>query len=425
MTYRSFIVAVIAAGFYGAGEGFDWPLLRQIGVAIALVFVLAYLWSRLNISGLIARRDLGIAALQVGGVFAEETAVRSRSLLPKPWIEVRDRCAMPAHDASRVIAVRSRSTVGWKTQSIAVKRGVFRMGPVVLRTGDPFAIFSHERWFDFDEEVTVFPPVFDLQGFHLPGARSSGGRQIDRRTPFTTAAVSSIRDYAAGDPFNRISWSSSARTGRLMVKEFDLDPTAEVWVLADFGAGQVIRPSREMELSRDPNLPFAEAWLDSSEDFVAALAASVARKAVDGNRALGYLTNASGRDYRPAESSERQFLRVMSSLAVATSDGSESVEALLVREIRRFDRYRAPVVITASTELDWIETLEALTARGVRPTVIYIDPESFDPARDSRAVRQRLATAPFGVYRIDYRAGIEASFDPVAAQPASSFFHVN
>ncbi|MCC6675453.1 MAG: hypothetical protein IT339_09680, partial [Thermomicrobiales bacterium] len=53
MTYRSFIVAVIAAGFYGAGEGFDWPLLRQIGVAIALVFVLAYLWSRLNISGLI------------------------------------------------------------------------------------------------------------------------------------------------------------------------------------------------------------------------------------------------------------------------------------------------------------------------------------------------------------------------------------
>jgi len=210
-----------------------------------------------------------------------------------------------------------------------------------------------------------------------------------------------------------------------MVKEFDLDPTAEVWVLADFGAGQVIRPSREMELSRDPNLPFAEAWLDSSEDFVAALAASVARKAVDGNRALGYLTNASGRDYRPAESSERQFLRVMSSLAVATSDGSESVEALLVREIRRFDRYRAPVVITASTELDWIETLEALTARGVRPTVIYIDPESFDPARDSRAVRQRLATAPFGVYRIDYRAGIEASFDPVAAQTASSFFHVN
>ena len=425
MTYRSFITALIAAGFYGAGEGFDWLILRQIGVAIAIVFALAYLWSRISIAGLSARRDLGSVALQVGGVFSEETAVRSRSLLPKAWIEVRDRCTMPAHDASRVISLRGRETVRWTTQSIAVKRGVFRMGPLILRTGDPFAIFSHERRVQFDTEVTVFPPVFDLPGLQLPGAQSSGGRQIDRRTPFTTAAVSSIRDYAAGDPFNRISWSSSARTGHLMVKEFDLDPTAEIWLLADFGLDQALRPLREMEQRRDPNLSFAEAWLDSTEDYVAALAASVARKAVDGNRALGFLTNASSREYRPAESSERQYLRVLGSLAVATSDGSERIDTLLSREMRRFDRYRSPVVITASTELDWIETLEHATVRGVRPTVIFIDPESFDPNRSSLAVRQRLSQAPFGVYLVDYRTGIDANIDPIVTPIGPSYFHVN
>lgn len=425
MTYRSFITALLAAGFYGAGEGFDWPILRQIGAAIALVFVLAYLWSRVGIAGLSARRDFGTGALQVGGVLSEETAVRSRSRLPKSWIEVRDLCAMPAHDASRVISLHSRETVRWATQSIAVKRGIFRMGPLILRTGDPFAIFSHERRVDFDTVITVFPPVFDLPHVQLPGARSSGGRQIDRRTPFTTAAVSSIRDYAPGDPFNRISWSSSARTGRLMVKEFDLDPTAEIWLLADFGIDQALRPVREMELDRDPDLSFAEAWLDSSEDYVAALAASIARKAVDGNRALGLLTNASNREYRPAESSERQYLRVLGSLAVATSDGSERIDALLTRELRRFDRYRSPVVITASTELDWIETLEHAALRGVRPTVIYIDPESFDPSRSSLAVRQRLAEAPFGVYMFDYRHGIDANVEPFATSMNRSYFHVN
>lgn len=425
MTYRSFITALMAAGFYGAGEGLDWPLLRQIGVAIALVFVLAWCWSRSSIARLGVRRDLAMTALSVGAVFAEETAVRSRSLLPKPWIEVRDRCAMPAHDASRVISLRSRGTMRWTTQSIAVKRGVFRMGPIFLRASDPFAIFSYERRVDFDKEVTVFPPVFDLQGFHLPGAQSSGGRQIDRRTPFTTAAVSSIRDYAAGDPFNRISWSSSARTGRLMVKEFDLDPTAEIWILADFDASQNVRPIRMAASNRNPDLSFAEAWLDSSEDFVAALGASVARKAIDGNRAVGYLTNASHRDYRPADSSERQFLQVTSSLAVATSDGDEPIEALLSREMRRFDRYRSPVVITASTELAWIDTLEYAALRGVQPTVIYIDPESFDPNCNSLAVRQRLATVPFDVYSIDYRTGIEASFDPVSSSMKQAYFHVN
>ncbi len=425
MTYRSFITTLIAAGFYGAGEGFDWPILRQAGAAIALVLVLAFLWSRTAIGGLRVRREAAATSLQVGGIFTEETAVRSKSLLPKAWIEVRDDCAMPAHDASRVISLRSRQTARWATQSIAVKRGVFAIGPIVLRTGDPFGIFSYERRVDFEQEITVFPPVFPLQSFQLPGARSSGGRQIDRRTPFTTAAVSSIRDYSDGDPFNRISWSSSARTGRLMVKEFDLDPTAEIWVLADFGSEQAIRPVRAMEASRDPGLSFAEAWLDSSEDFVAALAASVARKAIDGNRALGYLTNASNRDYRPAESSERQFLRVLGSLAVVTSDGSERIDALLDREMRRFDRYRSPVVITASTDLDWIESLEHAALRGVRPTVIYIDPETFDPNSSSRAVRQRLAEAPFAVYTIDYRTGIEASFDSVAPEMKPVYAHVN
>lgn len=426
MTYRSFITALLAAGFYGAGEGFGWPILRQLGAAIAVVFVLAYLWSRLNIAGMSARRELDSSALQVGGVFSDQLAMRSKSLLPKPWIELRDLCTMPAHDASRVFSIGSRGTVQWETQSIAVKRGVFRMGPILLRCSDPFAIFAHTRRVDFDDAVTVFPPVFDLKGFQLPGAQSSGGPQIDRRTPFTTAAVSSIRDYAAGDPFNRISWTSSARTGRLMVKEFDLDPTAEIWVLADFSAAQAVRPVREAELARGSGLTFAEAWLDSSEDFIAALAASVSRKTVDANRALGFLTNASNRDYRPAESSERQYLRVLSALAVATSDGSEPIDSLLTREMRRFDRYRSPVVITASTELDWIQTLDAATLRGVRPTVIYIDPQTFDPARNSGAVRERLAVAPFNVHVIDYRTGIGVGFDEAAgASTARTWFNVN
>ncbi len=300
------------------------------------------------------------------------------------------------------------------------------MGPVILRTSDPFAIFSHERRVDFDEDITVLPPVFDLKRFDLPGAQSSGGPHIDRRTPFTTAAVSSIRDYSAGDPFNRIAWSSTARTGKLMVKEFDLDPTAEVWILADFGAAQMVKPTRERELSRNAGLPFAEAWLDSSEDFVAALAASVSRKALDANRALGYLTNSESRDFRPAESSERQYLHVLGSLAVAKSDGRDGINTLLANEMRRFDRYRSPVVITASTEIDWLESLEHAVLRGVRPTVIYVDPESFDPSRNSQVVRNRLALAPFNVHVVDYRAGIEAGFDWSAGMTQSqAYFNVN
>jgi hypothetical protein len=117
---------------------------------------------------------------------------------------------------------------------------------------------------------------------------------------------------------------------------------------------------------------------------------------------------------------------VLGSLAVATSDGHEGINALLTNEMRRFDRYRSPVVITASTDVDWIESLEHAVLRGVRPTVIYVDPESFDASRSSHQVRDKLALAPYTVHIVDYRTGIDTGFDWAASVTSSrAYFNVN
>ena len=42
-----------------------------------------------------------------------------------------------------------------------------------------------------------------------------------------------MRDYATGDSLNRIHWPTTARTRRLMGKEFELDPTADIWLYLD------------------------------------------------------------------------------------------------------------------------------------------------------------------------------------------------
>jgi hypothetical protein len=117
---------------------------------------------------------------------------------------------------------------------------------------------------------------------------------------------------------------------------------------------------------------------------------------------------------------------VLNSLAVAKSDGQDGIDTLLSNEMRRFDRYRSPVVITASTDVEWIESLEHAVLRGVRPTVIYVDPESFDASRKSQLVRERLAYAPFNVHVVDYRTGIESGFDWSSGMPnAQAYFNVN
>ena len=42
-----------------------------------------------------------------------------------------------------------------------------------------------------------------------------------------------MREYRPGDAFNRIHWPTTARTNRLMVREFELDPTVDVWIVLD------------------------------------------------------------------------------------------------------------------------------------------------------------------------------------------------
>ncbi len=40
-----------------------------------------------------------------------------------------------------------------------------------------------------------------------------------------------LREYSAGDPFRRIAWKASARRGKLMSKEFELEKQIESWIL--------------------------------------------------------------------------------------------------------------------------------------------------------------------------------------------------
>jgi len=73
-------------------------------------------------------------------------------------------------------------------------------------------------------EVLIYPYTADISEFHLPFGELSGGSAFRRRTHHVTDNVTGVRDYVHGDSFNRIHWKSTARTGRLISKEFELGP---------------------------------------------------------------------------------------------------------------------------------------------------------------------------------------------------------
>ncbi|HET8587080.1 MAG TPA: DUF58 domain-containing protein, partial [Candidatus Limnocylindria bacterium] len=203
----------------------QWPAIDPIIYTLVVFLVLAWLWSRRAVKGLAIERGLASDRAQVGQAATEQITVINRGLLPKLWVEVRDYSSLPGHRLSRVVHLRGHGRATWTRSTTCWQRGSYRMGPLTLSSGDPFGVFSVRQTVPVTHELIVYPAFIDVSGVPLPAVNLQGGRTRQRLTAIATPAIAGLREYVPGDPLNRISWNATARTGRMMVKEFDPDPT--------------------------------------------------------------------------------------------------------------------------------------------------------------------------------------------------------
>ena len=357
-TAAALVVVLAAAVFVATGTGF-W-LLYRIAYIIAIGVPLALLLAWLNTRALDARVERRTLRGQVGQEAEELIEVRNRSLIPKLWVELEDPCDLPGHHSRRAVAIPGRGLRSWVVQTPLRRRGLYDWGPLRVRGGDPFGVFSTERDYGPRQQILVYPRVVDLPRFQTPPASLPGEGRFRRRTHYITPNASGIRAYAPGDPLSRIHWRSTAHTGELMVKTFELDPTSDIWVIADL-EGRIQ----------------AGAGDESTEEYAITVAASVAQRYIAANRSVGLI--AFGEEYTvvEAERGRQQLSRILESLAVAKAVGEAPLGNLLIEEQRRFGRHTTLVLVTASTESSWLTAVQSLAQRGVRVAVVLVDAGTF------------------------------------------------
>jgi uncharacterized protein (DUF58 family) len=114
------------------------------------------------------------------------------------------------------------------------RRGVYEIGPLVVRYGDPLGLTRRETVVAEPTEVLVHPGVEDVidrvltRMFEDPPQRPP----ISRPWP-TGMEFYGMRKYQPGDDIRRIVWRAYARTGQLLVKEAEQGITDKVVVLLD------------------------------------------------------------------------------------------------------------------------------------------------------------------------------------------------
>lgn len=150
------------------------------------------------------------------------------------------------------------------------KRGRVEIGPAQSVQGDPFALTGRETLWTGSVELFVHPRTVDL-----PGRQTGFVHDLEgHASPHITAAdmnFHALREYAAGDDRRHVHWRSTARTGHLMVRQFEESRMSRIVVALDTGR---------------------TAWLDADEfELGVSCAGSVAVQALRGESPLRFLTS--------------------------------------------------------------------------------------------------------------------------------------
>ncbi len=387
-------------------------LIAALGIGNAIFFSLTYLftalllfsflWAWLNVNQVRVTRQIRSRYVQAGDFIDERFVIENTSRLPKLWIELKDHSELPNHRASRVTSnLGGKRQHSWHIRTPAYQRGRFTLGPVTLSSGDPFGLYLFKKELTkFTSHVVIYPRAIDIPAFQPPIGEQTGGEAVRRRTHYVTTNVSGIREYVFGDSLNRIHWRSTARTGRMMVKEFELDPMADVWVFLDLEKRvQAGVDPREAEAPSLPEVPWEKLpefqLLPSTEEYGVTIAASVSKHFLRQNRALGLITYPSGqhREIAQSDRGDRQMSRINEMLAVIGAHGAIPLAEVLAAETLRFGRNTTLIIITPSPNLEWVAAARHLMSRGVRVTAVIIDAGSFDAPYDSMETEIELTAS--------------------------------
>ncbi|MDD5369830.1 MAG: DUF58 domain-containing protein [Anaerolineaceae bacterium] len=375
------------------GEAIFYRLIYVWG----FLLISSYIWTFFSLKNINVARKARTMRQQVGQIFEERFEVQNLSRFARLWIAVRDLSPLPGSAGSRVQTwIGGNSQRTYISYSWLTHRGLFLLGPTEISSGDLFGLFTSTQVIPSPGSLLVTPFMVDLQTFPSPTGLLPGGRTLHHRTLEVTPYAASVREYSPGDPLNRIHWVTTARRDQLMVKEFEQDPQADVWIFLDAYHGvQAALPEAEPIIKADRLLLWRhkpeEIRLPSATfEYAISVAASVANYFINQNHAVGLAS--AGRTYNvlPAERGERQLGKILETLSFIDAEGKLPLTGLTTAQASYLPRGSTVVLVTPSTQESLLLAVNDLDKRSMHPVVVLIDAASFGGLRGSDQLAAEL-----------------------------------
>lgn len=133
------------------------------------------------------------------------------------------------------VGPRGESTVAYTL--FAGARGDYQFGDIVLRWPGKWGLAVRQTKVPASTVVKVYPNILEARRHELLARRNHQSISGLRRTRVRGQGkeFESLRDYVPGDELRLVSWKSTARRGRLMTKQYQIERNQNVIIMIDAG----------------------------------------------------------------------------------------------------------------------------------------------------------------------------------------------
>ncbi|MGH3748817.1 MAG: DUF58 domain-containing protein [Micromonosporaceae bacterium] len=204
-------VTLLAAGLWlGYSTLTGLGMAGLVALLLAVGFVLAS--ARLKIT-----RTVSPDRVFVGERAYGHLTVTNLGRLTAPRVDAIDHLdGAPLPVPTPAVKSRGEQVVAYPIE--LVRRGLVTVGPVVLQRQDPLGLLRRSARLAGESTLWAHPRVHRLRPLPVGVAPDFEGRLADQ-APRGSTAFSSLREYEPGDDPRQIHWRSTARLGKLVVRE--------------------------------------------------------------------------------------------------------------------------------------------------------------------------------------------------------------
>jgi uncharacterized protein (DUF58 family) len=371
-------VALVAAVASGS------RVLGVVGVGFLLAGAVTWLWAWLVDGPLTASHVVTPAPATEGDRVRIDIEVMRRSRIPIGSVTVR-------HDLGRLgprtcpLRGHGRRMTG-RIDLGRLPRGVYTITQHEIVLGDLLGLLSIAPRVSCERTaIVVRPRLAALDGlFSDAGAAVGDGRRVLLRRA-AGFDFHSVREYEQGESLRRVHWPTTARRGRLMVKELEDTSNDGVVVVLDCDA--------RCQAGAQP---------DSSFDAAVRVAGSLVQAHAGRGRLATLVSTGQDRAIVPVRSATADLDGVLTTLAAAEPNARDALARFLAGD-HAWTAAGELVIVTASDDPAAFAQLLSLSARR-SVSLVWIDAPSY-AARPTKAEPGLLRLAAHGLPTAVVRQG--------------------